>query len=153
MPTISTAEIKKLREKTGARVMDCKKALEKAGGDFKKAEELVREKGLERAAEKADRETKVGFVGSYVHATGMIAGLVELQCETDFVAQNQEFRKLANEIALHVTAMNPQDLAELLAQEFVRDPEVTIEQMIKELSGKIGEKMVLTRFVRYQVGK
>jgi len=95
-------ELKNLREETGARVMDAKRALEEAKGDYAKAKKLVEEKGLARAEKTADRETKTGYVASYVHGNGQVASLVELVCETDFVAQNSEFRKLANEIAMQV---------------------------------------------------
>lgn len=149
---ISMDEIKKLREETGARVMDCKKALEEANGDYQKAIKIVEEKGLARAEKTSDRETKAGYVASYVHSNGQIASLVELVCETDFVAQNDEFRTLAREIAMHVTAMNPADVAELLDQEFIRDASTNIAMMLKALSGKIGEKMEIRRFVRFEVG-
>lgn len=150
---ISMDEIKKLREETGARIMDCKKALEEAKGDYAKALKIVEEKGLARAEKTADRETKAGYVASYVHNTGQVASLVEIVCETDFVAQNDEFRTMAREIAMHITAMNPENVEELLEQEFVRDPSITIAMMIKTLSGKIGEKMEISRFVRYAIGE
>lgn len=150
---ISMDEIKKLREATGARVMDCKKALEEAGGDFDKALKIVEEKGLARAEKTADRETKEGYVASYIHNNGQVASLVEMACETDFVAQNDEFRTLAREIAMHITAMNPETVEELLEQEFIRDASTTIAMMIKSLSGKIGEKMEVRRFIRYAVGE
>lgn len=148
----SLDDVKKLREITGARVMDCKKALEQANGDLDKAAQLVAEKGLERAEDKSDRETKAGFIGNYVHTTGTVAVLVELQCETDFVAQNDEFRSLCREIAMQVAAMKPANIAELLEQEFIRDASQTIDRRIKLLSGKIGEKMTVARFVRYELG-
>jgi elongation factor Ts len=150
---ISMDEIKKLREETGARVMDCKKALEEAKGDFQKAIKIVEEKGLARAEKTSDRETKAGYVASYVHNNGQVASLVEIVCETDFVAQNDEFRTLSREIAMHVTAMNPANVTELLEQEFIRDASTTIAMMLKALSGKIGEKMEIRRFVRYEVGE
>ncbi len=151
--TVSVDKIKQLREETGARVLDCKKALEEANGDFKKAKEIVEQKGLARAEKKADRETKVGYIASYVHTNGTVASMVEILCETDFVAMNDEFRKMAKDIAMQVVAMNPQDVEELLSQEFIKDPSMTIEHYLKKMSGKIGEKFVLNRFVRYEVGK
>ncbi|MEX0896424.1 MAG: translation elongation factor Ts [Patescibacteria group bacterium] len=151
--TVSPADIKKLREATGAAVMDCKKALEEASGDLKKAEKVVKERGLAKAEKKADRETKEGYIASYVHSTGKVAALVELQCETDFVARNEEFRTVANEIAMQVAAMKPETVDELLEQENIRDASVTIADMIKQLSGKIGENMILKRFIRYSVGE
>jgi len=153
MSKISTADLKKLREETGARILDCKKALEEANGDLKKAKKIVEAKGLARAEKKADRETKAGYVASYVHNNGLIAALVEIQCETDFVAQNQEFKDVAKDIAMQVTAMNPADVKELFEQDFIKDPSKTIENLLKSLSGKIGEKMILKRFVRFEVGQ
>jgi elongation factor Ts len=150
---ISMDEIKKLREETGARIMDCKKALEESEGDYKKALKIVEEKGLARAEKTADRETKAGYVASYVHNNGQVASLVEIVCETDFVAQNEEFRVMANDIAMHITAMNPENVEELLEQEFIRDASITIAMMLKSLSGKIGEKMVVSRFTRYAIGE
>jgi len=145
--------VKQLRQETGARIMDCKKALEDAKGDLKLAKKYVQEKGLARAEKSSDRETVVGYIASYTHATGQIASLVELCCETDFVAKNEEFQQLAKNLAMQVVAMNPQDKAELLAQDFIRDSGESVERTIKALSGKIGEKIVLTRFKRFMIGE
>ncbi len=149
---ITTEDVKKLRETTGARIMDCKKALEEANGDFAQAVKLVEAKGMARAEKNLDRETKAGFIANYVHMTGMTAALVEVVCETDFVAKNQEYRDLAREVAMQVVAMNPESVSELLEQEFIKDPSKTIGEMLKALSGKIGEKMEIRRFVRYELG-
>lgn len=151
--SFSMDDLKKLREETGARVMDAKKALEEASGDYAKAKKIVEEKGLARAEKTADRETKAGYVAHYVHTNGMVGSLVEIVCETDFVAQNEEFRSLSREIAMQITSMNPVDVAELLDQEYIRDGSQTIGMMLKSLSGKIGEKMEIRRFVRFEVGK
>jgi elongation factor Ts len=151
--SFSMDDLKKLREETGARVMDAKKALEEAKGDFAKAKKIVEEKGLARAEKTADRETKAGYVAHYIHSNGMIGSLVEMVCETDFVAKNEEFQKLGREIAMQIASMNPSDVKELLSQEFIRDGSVTIEHLVKALSGKIGEKMEVRRFVRFEVGK
>lgn len=153
MAHYTATDVKNLRELTGAGMMDCKKALDAADGDLKKAEAIVKEKGLANAEKKADRETKEGFVASYVHTTGKTAALVEILCETDFVGRNEEFRTMAREIAMQVVAMNPATTEELLAQPFIKDSSVSIETLIKQLSGKIGEKFVLSRFVRYEVGE
>lgn len=150
---ISMEEIKKLRELTGAGVMDAKRALEDSAGDFDKAVAWVKQKGLDRAEKKQDRETKEGYVASYVHITGKIAALVEIMCETDFVARNEEFRAMAQSVAMQVASMSPENVEELLKQEFIKDPSITIDEMVKGLSGKIGEKFVVSRFVRYQVGE
>jgi len=151
--SFSIDDLKKLRSETGARVIDAKKALEEAKGDFAKAKQLVEEKGLARAEKTANRETKAGFIASYVHNNGQVASLVELVCETDFVAQNKEFQSLGLEIAMQVTAMQPADLDELLKQEFIRDSNKTIGKLVKALSGKIGEKIEISRFVRFAVGE
>jgi elongation factor Ts len=151
--SFSASDVKALREKTGAAIMDCKKALEEANGDMAKAEELVKARGLAKAEKKADRETKEGYIASYVHATGKVAALVEILCETDFVARNPEFQTMAREVAMQVTAMNPANVEELLTQEYLRDPGLTVEQLVKQLSGKIGEKFMISRFIRYSVGE
>jgi elongation factor Ts len=150
---VSMNDIKKLRELTGAGVMDAKKALVESDGDFEKAQEWVRQKGLARAEKKQDRETTEGYIANYIHTTGKVASLVEIMCETDFVARNEEFRSMARDIAMQVASMNPENVAELLAMDFIKDSSTTIEDMVKVLSGKIGEKFVVTRFVRYQVGE
>ena len=151
--SISAKDIKELRDQTGAGIIDCKKALTEAKGDFKKATEIVRQKGLARAEKKQDRETTAGYIASYVHADSQKAALVEIDCETDFVARNAEFQTMARDVAMQVVAMEPQDVKELLHQEFIKNPSITIESLVKELSGKIGEKFVVARFVRYEVGK
>lgn len=139
--SISTTDIKKLREETGAGVMDVKKALNEAAGDLTKAKELIRERGLAKAAKKADRETKEGYVGVYLHTTGKVAAMVSLLCETDFVARNEEFKKLAQEIAMQVASMQPTTVEELLAQEYIRDSSQSIDELVKQLAGKIGENI------------
>ena len=149
---MKASDIKKLREETGAGVMDCKKALEEAKGDYQKAIELVKARGLAKAEKKADRETKEGYLASYVHATGKIGALVEVLCETDFVARNDELRQVGKDIAMQVVAMNPEDVKALLAQEFIKDPSTTIENLVKSLSGKLGEKIEVKRFSRLEVG-
>lgn len=146
------SDIKKLRESTGAGVMDAKKALEESKGDMTKAKAWIAKKGLAKAEKKSDRETKSGVVYAYTHHTGESASLIELNCETDFVAKTDDFMKLAKEIAMQVNSMNPKDTKELLAQEYNRDPKLTIEQLIKQTSGKLGENIKLARFVRYELG-
>lgn len=153
MSKISMADVKKLREATGARILDCKKALDEAVGDFDQAKKIVAAKGLARAEKKQDRETSAGLITTYSHVTGKVGAMIELQCETDFVAQNEEFKTLARDIAMQVVAMNPKNVQELLAQEFIKDSAVIIEKLIKSLSGKIGEKMTLKRFQRFELGE
>ncbi|HPS40490.1 MAG TPA: elongation factor Ts [Candidatus Woesebacteria bacterium] len=145
-------QIKQLRKLTGARVLDCQKALQEANGDLKKAKVLVEAKGLSRAEKNQERETKFGYIATYTHNTGMVAAMVEMLCETDFVAQNAEFRQMTYEIAMQVAAMGAKNAQELLQQDFIKDPEKTVELVIKSLSGKIGEKITLGRFERFVIG-
>lgn len=149
----TAADIKKLREETGAGMMDCKKALDEAAGDYQKAMELVRERGLAKAEKKADRETGVGYITSYVHSNNQVGCLLEILCETDFVARNPEFQAMAKNVALQIVSMAPATVEELLAQDNIKNPSETVEQMVKLVSGKIGEKFVVNRFVRYAVGE
>lgn len=164
---ITTDMVKELRETTGAGVMDCKRALEDAGGDMAKATVLLREKGLAAAAKRADREAKQGVVQSYIHAGGRIGVLVEVNCETDFVANTEEFRGLARDIAMQIAAMSPRVVSVddrtpdiegtdeevvLLAQPFIRDASKTIGAMVTEAVAKTGENIRIRRFVRYELG-
>jgi elongation factor Ts len=152
MASYTATDIKNLREETGAGMMDCKKALEESNGDMAKAKEWIKQRGLAKAEKKADRETKEGYIASYVHMTGKVAALVEVLCETDFVARNPEFQDMARNVAMQVASMNPATVEELLEQDFIKDGSQTIDQLVKGLSGKIGEKFVVNRFVRYSVG-
>lgn len=149
----TAADVKRLREETGAGMMDCKRALDEANGDYNRAQEIVREKGLAKAEKKADRETKIGYIASYVHNNNQIGALVEILCETDFVARNPEFQEMAKSVAMQVVAMAPENVEELLQQDNIKKPGETIEDMIKLVSGKIGEKFVVSRFTRYMVGE
>lgn len=153
MAKITVADIKKLRQETGAGMMDCKKALTAAKGDFAKAQDILREKSLIKADKKSDRETKEGYLASYVHADNKTAALVEILCETDFVARNEKLQEVAKNVAMQVVAMNPADVKELLAQDYIRDGKVTIEDLIKQTSGLLGEKLVVNRFTRYEIGE
>lgn len=148
---ISMDQIKKLRELTGARILDCQKAMQEAGGDLDKAIAAVEAKGLARAEKSQSRETKVGYIATYTHNTGMVAAMVEMLCETDFVAANEEFRQMVRDIAMQVAAMGAESVEDLLQQDSIKDSEKTIELVIKSLSGKIGEKMTLSRFERYAI--
>ena len=150
---ISPQDIKKLRLKTGAGVMDCKKALTEAKGNYKKALEIVKKAGMARADKKQDRETKIGYIAHYVHANNQVAALVEVLCETDFVALNSDFQSMAKDLAMQVVAMSPKDVPELLEQEFVKDPSLTVAELVKTVSGKVGEKFVVSRFSRMKVGE
>ncbi|MEA3221618.1 MAG: translation elongation factor Ts [Thermodesulfobacteriota bacterium] len=195
---ISAADVKILREKTGIGMMDCKKALEECNNDFDKAIELLRKKGLAIAQKRAGRATSQGMVGSYVHMGGKIAVLVEVNCETDFVAKSEGFKTFVKDIAMHIAASSPEwsrredvppDILEkekeilmdqavktgkpekvvekivegklnkffsencLMEQPFVKDPDINIDQYLNNLIGKTGEKCIIRRFVRYQLGE
>jgi len=151
---ITMEQIKKLREETNAGVMDAKKALEESKGDMKKAKAWIEAKGLARAEKKsAERDAANGVVYSYVHHNYLSGALVELACETDFVARTDEFLVLAKDLAMQITANNPENVKGFLAEEFIKDPSRKIEEVIKGVSGKLGEKVELKRFVRYAVGQ
>lgn len=197
MTTISADNVKELREKTGAGMMDCKKALAESGGDFEKAIDCLRQKGLASAAKKSSRTASEGLISSYIHMD-KIGVLVEVNCETDFVAKTDEFRELVKDITLHIAAANPsylsredvpQDVIErekeiyraqvtnkppqvvekiiegklekffsedcLLEQIFVKDPEqkLKIKDIITEKIARLGENIVIRRFVRFQLGE
>lgn len=143
--------IKKLREETSVSIADCKKALEESDGDYEKAREWLKKRGAEIAEKKAERETAQGVVESYVHGGGKVGVLVTLLCETDFVARTDEFKNLAHEIALQISAMDPKDVPTLLKQEYIRDPKATIEDMIKTTIGKTGENIQIKEFSRLEV--
>jgi len=147
---ISVSDIKKLRELTGAGIADCREALEETKGDVEKAKEVLKKKGIERAEKKADRETNQGRVFSYVHG-GKIGVLVSLLCETDFVAKTDEFNELGKELCLQVASMNPKSVAELLKQEYIRDPKLSIDAMIKSAVGKLGENIKVNGFNRLTI--
>src|SRR3990167_3379814 len=150
---VSLDQIKQLREKTSAGVADCRKALEEAGGDFEKAEELLKSWGIDKAASKADREAGQGLVETYIHSGGEVGAMVEVNCETDFVARTDEFKTLAHEVAMQVSAMDPKDVEELLEQEYIRDSSKKIGDLVKEAIAKLGEKIVIKRFMRFELGQ
>jgi elongation factor Ts len=196
--SVSVDQIKELRAQTGAGMMDCKKALLEAKGDLGEATKILRQKGLADLKERAGRTAKEGMVDSYIHADGKIGVLVEINCETDFVARNADFRKFVHDVAMQIAAANPtyvgreevsekelegekeiyrhQALAEgkpekivdkiiegrlekfykavcLLEQPFIKDPDITIESYLGDLACKLGEKIVVNRFVRFQLGE
>jgi elongation factor Ts len=149
----SIEDLKKLREETQAGVADCKLALEDAGGDYAKAKKLLQERGLEKATKKEGKETGQGIIESYVHAGGRVGVLVELRCETDFVARTDEFKKLAHEITLQVASMNPKDVDELLKSPYIRDSKLTIQDLVKLSVAKLGENITIGKFTRMELGK
>ena len=149
----SVDSIKQLREETSCGVIDCKKALDESNGDFQKAKDFLRKRGLEMAAKKSGRVAKEGRVESYVHNGNKIGVLVEVNCETDFVARNDDFIKFTRELAMHIAAMNPVDVLSLLTQPFVKEPSKNIQDLLNELVAKIGENIQIGRFVRFKVGE
>ena len=198
MAEIKAAMVKQLREKTGAGMMDCKNALVEVNGDMDKALEFLRKKGLATAQKRAGRAMTEGRIQSYIHMTGKLGVMLEVNCETDFVAKNEDFQEFAKNIAMHIAASNPlgikpEDIPEeivesekdiyraqaldmgkpenildkivegklkkfyqencLLNQPFVRDPDISVADLMNELIAKIGENITIKRFVRYQIGE
>ena len=175
MVQVTTDAVKALREETGAGIMDCRRALSEADGDVSKAKAILRERGLAAAAKMGERETSQGVVEAYIHGGGRIGALVELNCETDFVARTDEFKQLARHIAMQVAAMNPRwiskDEAEgqlgadeqlsdeeieaqsLLSQAHIRDQSQTIQQLVTETIHKTGENIRVRRIARFELGK
>jgi elongation factor Ts len=198
MATITTEQIKELRESTGISVMQCKKALEEAEGDMEKAVILLKKKAGAIASKKSERTLKAGVISTYLHNNKKVGVMMELACESDFVAKNQEFLDLAYDIAMHVAAMSPAFLSEdqitdedrkkvvelfekevaemnkpedikkkmlegklqtyfgeqvLLSQKFIKNPEKSIQDLVHEATQKIGERIEIIRFVRYEAGK
>jgi elongation factor Ts len=172
---ITTEAVKALREATGAGIMDCKRALTEAGGDAERAKAILRERGFEVAAKKSGRETSQGLVEAYLHGGGRIGALIEVNCETDFVARNESFQALARELAMQVAAMNPRFVAKedvpaevvaeegltpeqveaisLLSQPYIRDQSKTVAQLITETVAKTGENIRVRRFTRFELGR
>lgn len=151
--TISVDLIKQLRKTTGAGVADCRAAFEESSGDVKKAEILLREKGFEKAAKKEGRETSQGLIESYIHQNNRVGVLLELLCETDFVARTDEFKHLAHELSMQIAAMNPKDTGELMNQEYIRDPSKKVAELVRETVAKLGENIKIARFQRFTLGE
>lgn len=164
---VTAAQVKELREKTGAGIMACKQALEESDGDVSKAEAILNKKGLASAAKKADRSTSEGLVVSYIHTGGRVGSMVELNCETDFVARTDEFESLGRNIAMQIAAMSPlyidresvpddadevQDEQLLLEQEYIRDSSIKISELVTNSIGKLGENIRIRRFSRFELG-
>jgi elongation factor Ts len=165
---ISANEVRELRELTGAGMLDCKNALEEANGDLEKAKEILRRKGIEIASRREERATVEGLIVSYIHHNGRMGSLLELNCETDFVARTEDFSELARKIALHIVGANPLYISEeeipvgskddpkevcLLLQPFVQDESLTIQDMINEVISKTGEQIRVRRFARFELGR
>jgi elongation factor Ts len=153
MTKIDPKEVQRLRTESGAGVMDSKRALEDAGGDYAKALGLIKERGLQSVAKKSGREAKEGLVASYVHAGGRIGALVDLASETDFVSRGENFRELAQEVAMQVAAMNPASVEELLEQPYIRDGSKTIKDLVTAVAASTGENVHVRRFQRFALGE
>ena len=191
MADITAELVNKLRQKTNAGMMDCKKALTESQGDFEAAETILRKKGIAKAEGKADRATKEGVISSYIHLAGRVGVLIEVNCETDFVAKNDNFQGLVKDLCLHIAAASPRYLqredvpADLVAKEreigagqvvgkpanvidgklnkfyadyclleqpFIKNPDITITDLVKSKIAELGENLVVRRFTRYAVG-
>jgi len=165
---ISVTLIKELRERTSAGVIDCKKALESTNGDIEKACDVLREQGLARVEKKKDRVAVEGIIEAYVHHGGRIGAMVEVNCETDFVAKTDEFKALAHDLALQVAAASPQYVSAdempqteeaeaeevcLLEQPFIKDQAVKVRDLVLDVSARVGEKVIVRRFARFQLGE
>lgn len=150
---IDPKEVQRLRTETNAGVMDCKRALEDAQGDYEKAKGLLKDRGLASVAKKSGREAKEGTVASYVHAGGRVGAIVEVASETDFVARSDEFQKLAQEVAMQVAAMSPANVDELLTQVYIRDGSKTIKDLVTTLAASVGENVSVRRFQRFALGE
>ena len=147
---ITADQVKILRRKTNLSIMECKRALEAADGNIEKAVENLQKSGKEIADKKSERKTNCGIIEAYVHNNGKIGVLLELVCETDFVALNEEFRQLAHNLAMHIAAMNP-EADNLGRQPYIKDPNKTVEDLITEAAAKLGEKIQIRNFVRYEI--
>ena len=165
---VSVEAIKELRERTGAGIMDCKRALQKSKGDPAKAEEILREQGIASAAKKASRATNQGVVESYIHSGGRIGAIVEVNCETDFVARTPDFKELAHDLAMQVAAMSPlyvddseipdgdevdPQQACIMQQPFIKDPSQTVQDLVNNAISKLGENVRVRRFARFSLGE
>ena len=148
---ITTEQIKELREETGLSIMQCQKALEEAGGNKDKAIALLKKKGAEIASKKSDRALGAGVVTSYIHTGETVGVLLELLCETDFVAKNPEFKLVARDIAMHIAAMKPENTAELLEQPFIKDANKKISDLINNTVQKFGERTEVGQFIRFSI--
>jgi len=164
---VTAEDVKRLRAETGAGVMDSKRALEESGGDFDAARRLLRERGIAAATKRAGRTTSQGLVEAYIHGDGRIGALVEVNCETDFVARTDAFRRLARDVAMQVAAMNPLGVTEedvpddaegdrsqhaLLEQPFIKDASQTIGELIREAIAQTGENIRVASFARFELG-
>lgn len=145
--------LKKIRQETSASVADIREALEKAAGDQKKALGYLKERAEAIAVKKSERDLGSGLVETYMHPGGKVGAMVEVGCETDFVARTDDFKNLAHEVAMQITAMAPADVEELLKQDYIRDSSKTVGDLVKEAVGKVGENIKIRRFQRFALGE
>jgi len=148
---ISIDQIKKLREETQVSISECKKALTDANGDFQKAKDILKEWGKDLVKKKTEREVKQGIIESYIHSNKKIGVMIEVCCETDFVAKNPDFQKLAHELALQIAAISPSEENSLLDQPWIKDEAKTIKDLVNEYITRLGENIVIKRFIRYEI--
>lgn len=148
---ISTEQIKQLRQKTGYSIIECKNSLEEAGGDEEKALKILEKKGAQKAEKKSEREAKQGLIEAYVHNNGRIGVILELNCETDFVARNEQFKELAHDLAMHIAAVDSKNVEDLLTQPFIKDEQKTVQELITDSIAKLGENIKIGKFVRLEI--
>ena len=151
MKKLNIDDIKKIREITGISLDSVRQALEDADGKIELAIQMLKKKGIEASAKKSGRETGEGFVFSYIHSNGKIGVLLKLLCETDFVARNEQFKELGHELTMHIAAMNPKNIEELLDQPYIRDQDLTIDAFIKNYIAKLGENIRISEFCRFEI--
>lgn len=150
---IKVKDIAELRKKTGAGVMECKEALIKSNGNNEKALEILKAMGKDKTKKRADRMTSQGLIETYVHKGSRIGAMVEVACETDFVAKTDDFKKLAHNVAMQVASMSPKDVKELLGQVYIFDDKKTVLDLVEEITAKTGEKCEIKRFERFELGE
>jgi elongation factor Ts len=148
---VTIEKIKNLRDKTGVSISECKKALEEAKGNIDLAKEILKKKGKEFAQKQSEREVREGLIATYLHPDKQIGVILELNCETDFVARSEDFQKLAHELCLQIAAMNPQDEDSLFSQPWIKDETKTVKDLIDSYIAKLGENIVVKRFTRYEI--
>jgi len=148
---ITIEQIKQLREETGISISECKKALEEANGDIKKAKEILKKWGKEFAQKQSKKEAKEGIIATYLHPNKKIGVILELNCETDFVAKSEDFQNLAHELCLQIASMNPKDLDSLFAQPWIKDETKVVKDLFDYYIAKLGENIILKRFTRYEI--
>jgi len=149
---ISSEMVSRLRAETGAGVMDCKKALEETKGDYEKAKKILADNAQAIAKKKQERIAQQGLVECYCHG-GKIGVILEINCETDFVARNDEFKNLARELAMQIASMNPKDIDELMGENYIRDESMTVKDLIEQIISKTGENIQVKRFERFELGE